>query len=151
MSIRRGGLKPAGDHHLGIGKEVENLAPMPFHIPKDGIPCSAKGEETHGRGDADVNPHHTGLHPVLEFLRAAPLPVQRPAALANPRVLISWMAWSRFLAWTKQANHRPKDLLPGNGHGGVYLMENGRPDIGISNARLLQKFFPPCFPSQVGG
>lgn len=51
-------LKISFNDHFGVGEKLKNFPAMTFDVSKHGIAGPAKGEKTHGGGNADVHSYH---------------------------------------------------------------------------------------------
>ena len=68
-----GWLKPAFYYDFHVGVKLEDLPSVTFNISKKGVSVAAEGEETHGRGDADVNTDHAWIRSVFELTNRPPV------------------------------------------------------------------------------
>src|ERR1700690_1560932 len=64
--------EPARRHGLLLRVELHGLAPLDMEVPEEGGVPPGEREHRHRGGDADVDPHHPRLDPVLELAGRGP-------------------------------------------------------------------------------
>ena len=54
-------LKPALDHYLLLGEELNRISSLTMHVTEEAILPTAEGEEGHWSGDANINADVAGI------------------------------------------------------------------------------------------
>src|SRR5208283_754512 len=121
-------LRPSLDHHFCISEKLEGFPPVALDISKEGTLGPAEGEEGHGRGNTQVDPHHAGHCAVFKFPCCLSIRRIQTSSISIFAMLNQFQTLIQVLHMNDRGN-RSEYLLPGNGHIRMNVVENRGTDI----------------------
>ena len=98
---------------------------MRFGITEHGVARTAKGEETHGSGNADIDTHHARFNPIFEFPGSTTAGCIKTGSIGVVPGIDQIDNIVQVFT-THDAHYRPEDFLGGDGHIGGNIIENRR-------------------------